>query len=380
MRIAVHPIRVIAVVVAILAIVQPCRAQWAGVSVDDSVAATFRDWAFAYGRTPNEGLIRYLATYDEPFVTNPDHAAFLAIMYVQGVPGIFGKDTSRASQLMRYALAQEQIDAKVLYLGRAFDQRDAGAFQNRLTDLEGNALHPVHLERLRVFRLMGAIDSFGSQGSTMTKEEATVELMDWYRDSDSESSRRMAARALRIARTHHDVQLEWTDGALIRSFSEHKFVEGIFTETVSAWQHAKRTGSRRSAEMAVALAQRAASMNHEDSIRFLAYELWIGSDLVAQNREEAVYWLAKLVYLQDFKAAMMLAEAWLTGDGCEVNTEAAIALITRYGNGEYGGLWEGADAEAIRIELAKGPPHEREGEANPNSRQPAEAEAETAAE
>ncbi len=323
-------------------------------AIAQSVGQPILVWAFEKGPLPDfediDGLSQAVAAHGE----NVNLIAWLGILTEMGVPGRYGRHQGLAAALIDDAMAQQQADSALYSLGGAIQDQNGIMVRQILDGLGGDGLNARQLDTLRVYEQLAIVAGLVDGDSSNAVESLQI----WFHEEQSVQ----AGVGLFIARVKHGADIGQPARLLAEQLDERSprtawLIRAMLDTTV-----AMRARDEFSSRASLNSLRRSAELGTEFSINRLAFELWEGSELYEQDREEAVYWLMHQVCLEDSQAAILLAQAWLTGDGCERNEEAAAALLLRYSMERYHGVWEGPDADAIQEALAKGPPYRASSE------------------
>lgn len=314
----------------------------------DEVSDEMIAWCEGYGSAPTYEDLGSLLAHNRGYVANPDHAAWLGVMYLRGVPGFFGADEERGDELIGYAASHGQPLALLWVLNDAINERDDQEVQRILQEgWDGPSADLA--DRLKASSLIAEV--LGLAGDDPARAEQ--ELVDWYLESSNVS----AAIQLYNFRDHLSSERTGLDfDALLEHLRLSNTIFGLVGTARLLESEAIRLGTSEANQRARQAWSEAAQAGVGYAMAHMAFGLWDGSGVFQKDREQAIYWLAHVAY-HDTAAAMLLARSWLTGVGCEPNREAAIALLDRYGRLDHGGLWVGPDADAIRTILVAGRPN-----------------------
>ncbi len=311
-------------------------------------------WRFEKGPLPVRADIEALNQAYMRLGDPPDLRAWLGLLNFNGVPGLYGRHRELGDSLLDASVADGQADALLHRLGEAIQSRDSTVIRQLMDALNRDELDARQRETLRVYEQLAVIAGKIEGDSAI----AVQALNDWFRNEGSVQ----AGIGLFVARAIYRTDIGLPNRSLAEELDSRSPRTAWVLRSMLDLTVAIRSRDADSIQTGLNSLRRAAELGNDFAIKQLAFELWDGSDLLEQDREEAIYWLMHQVFMEDGRAAVLLAQAWLTGEGCERNDEAAATLLLRYGTGEYRDLWEGPDADAIQEALAKGPPYRASSE------------------
>ncbi len=320
-----------------------CSAAGQDVVDEDAVHQDVVAWCEGFGLVPARDQLDTLIQFDRGYVADPNHAAWLGVLYSRGVPGYFGVDRERSRELMAYAAGHGQPLALLWQLNQAIQSRSREVVRRVLAE-DLNGAPEIMADRLRAVALVA-----GAHGLTdRDPAEAIQSLVRWHDETSNEA----AGQALYAIKDLISAELTVDIDLILETHAGSAWTLVARAEQLHQVALRDRTSESRAASRAAW--EHAAEQGHGFAMIRLGIGMWEGSLVFERDRTAAIFWISQAAYL-DERLAMLLAHAWIRGEGCDPKHDAAIALLERLGKNVQGGIWTGADADAIENIVS---PHE----------------------